>query len=58
MRPWWRYSLYVLAFVLLLVLGAALWLVRGFGHAESAISTDDLDRIGAWARECVVGAEG
>jgi pimeloyl-ACP methyl ester carboxylesterase len=35
-----------------------LWLVRGFGHAESAISTDDLDRIGAWARECVVGAEG
>lgn len=35
-----------------------LWLVEGFGHAESAISTDVLDRIGAWARECVVGTGG
>lgn len=35
-----------------------LWLVEGFGHAESAISTEVLDRIGAWARECVVRAGG
>lgn len=35
-----------------------LWLVPGFGHAEAAISTEVLDRIGAWARECIVGAEG
>lgn len=35
-----------------------LWLVPGFGHAELAISTDVLDRIGDWARECVVGIGG
>ncbi len=29
-----------------------LWIERGFGHAESAVSTEILDRIGAWAREC------
>ena len=41
MRPWWRYSLYVLAFVLLLVLGAALWLVRGFdGDRVKRIAAD------------------
>jgi pimeloyl-ACP methyl ester carboxylesterase len=32
-----------------------MWLVPGFGHAESAISADVLDRIGTWARECVFG---
>lgn len=31
-----------------------LWLVEGFGHAESAISMDVLDRIGAWTREFLV----
>ena len=30
-----------------------LWLERGFGHAENAVSTEILERIGAWARECV-----
>lgn len=35
-----------------------LWLVEGLGHAEAAISTEVLDRIGEWARECVVGAGG
>lgn len=35
-----------------------LWIERGFGHAESAVSTEVLDRIGAWARECVVDAAG
>ena len=30
-----------------------LWLEKGFGHAESAVSTQILRRIGAWARECV-----
>lgn len=35
-----------------------LWLVKGFGHAESAVSTDVLDRIGAWTREFVVGSNG
>jgi pimeloyl-ACP methyl ester carboxylesterase len=35
-----------------------LWIERGFGHAESSVSTEVLDRIGAWARECVVGAAG
>ena len=41
MRPWWRYSLYVLAFMLLLVLGAALWLVRGFdGDRVKRIAAD------------------
>ncbi len=35
-----------------------LWVVHGFGHAESAVSTDILDRIGAWARECVVARGG
>ena len=27
-----------------------LWIEPGFGHAESAVSTDILDRIGAWAQ--------
>lgn len=31
-----------------------LWLVDGFGHAESAISTQTVDRIGQWARECAL----
>ena len=31
-----------------------LWIESGFGHAESAISTEILDRIGGWARERVV----
>jgi pimeloyl-ACP methyl ester carboxylesterase len=35
-----------------------LWIEPGFGHAESSVSTDVLDRIGAWARECVVGTAG
>ena len=35
-----------------------LWIEHGFGHAESAVSTEVLDRIGAWARECVVGTAG
>ena len=35
-----------------------LWIEPGFGHAESAVSLEILDRIGAWARECVVGATG
>lgn len=35
-----------------------LWLVEGFGHAEWAISTQVLDRIGAWTREFVVGRDG
>jgi pimeloyl-ACP methyl ester carboxylesterase len=35
-----------------------LWIERGFGHAESAVSTQILDRIGSWARECTVGATG
>jgi pimeloyl-ACP methyl ester carboxylesterase len=30
-----------------------LWLEQGFGHAENAVSTEILERIGAWARECV-----
>jgi pimeloyl-ACP methyl ester carboxylesterase len=32
---------------------AELWLVPGFGHAESAISTESLDRIAVWAAESV-----
>jgi len=35
-----------------------LWIEPGFGHAESAVSGEILDRIGAWARECTVGARG
>ena len=35
-----------------------LWLVRGFGHAESAVSTEILERIGAWARECATSGQG
>jgi pimeloyl-ACP methyl ester carboxylesterase len=31
-----------------------MWVVPGFGHAESAISTQILDRIGEWARECTI----
>lgn len=37
---------------------AELWEIPGLGHAESAITTELLDRIGAWARECVVGVPG
>jgi pimeloyl-ACP methyl ester carboxylesterase len=29
-----------------------LWVEAGFGHAESAVTPDLLDRIGNWAREC------
>jgi pimeloyl-ACP methyl ester carboxylesterase len=35
-----------------------LWIERGFGHAESAVSTEILDRLGAWTRECVVDVAG
>lgn len=35
-----------------------LWIEHGFGHAESSVSTEVLDRIGAWARECVVDGSG
>lgn len=35
-----------------------LWIEPGFGHAESSVSTEVLDRIGAWARECTVGVAG
>jgi pimeloyl-ACP methyl ester carboxylesterase len=35
-----------------------LWLEEGFGHAENAVSTEILDRIGAWARECVPAEQG
>ena len=35
-----------------------LWIVPGFGHAESAVSTEILYRIGAWARECAVDVTG
>jgi pimeloyl-ACP methyl ester carboxylesterase len=35
-----------------------LWIEPGFGHAESAVSTEILDRIGAWARECAVDVTG
>jgi pimeloyl-ACP methyl ester carboxylesterase len=37
---------------------ADLWIEPGFRHAESAATADVLDRIGAWARECAVGAAG
>ncbi len=30
-----------------------LWVEAGFRHAESSISESALDRIGAWARECL-----
>lgn len=32
-----------------------LWIEPGFGHAESAVSPEILDRIGEWARECAAG---
>jgi pimeloyl-ACP methyl ester carboxylesterase len=32
------------------------WLIEGLGHAETAITPELLDRIGAWARECVMGS--
>ena len=35
-----------------------MWVVEGFGHAESAISPQDIDRIGAWARECLLTGAG
>lgn len=34
------------------------WLVEGLGHAESAITPELVDRIGAWARECLIGPGG
>jgi pimeloyl-ACP methyl ester carboxylesterase len=34
------------------------WLEHGFGHAENAVSTEMLDRIGGWARECLPAREG
>lgn len=37
---------------------ADLWLEPGFGHAESAVTADILDRIGGWARECAARGEG
>ena len=37
---------------------ADLWIEPGFGHAESAIATDTLDRIGTWAREWASGPRG
>jgi dienelactone hydrolase len=35
-----------------------MWLVSGFGHAETAISIETLDGIGRWARESLVGGGG
>jgi dipeptidyl aminopeptidase/acylaminoacyl peptidase len=35
-----------------------LWVEAGFGHAESAVTTDLLDRIGGWARECTLRGRG
>lgn len=35
-----------------------MWVVEGFGHAESAIAPQDIDRIGAWARECLIADGG
>ncbi len=35
-----------------------MWLIPGFGHAESAISVEVVDRIGAWGRESTTGAAG
>lgn len=35
-----------------------IWVESGFGHAENAVSAELLDRIGAWARECLVTEEG
>jgi len=35
-----------------------LWLEKGFGHAENAVSSDILDRIGSWARECALPGQG
>lgn len=37
---------------------AELWIEPGFDHAESAVSLDTLDRIGAWARECAAPVPG
>lgn len=34
------------------------WLERGFGHAENAVSTEILQRIGTWARECTSDGPG
>lgn len=35
-----------------------LWIEPGFRHAESAVTPELLDRIGAWARECALGPAG
>ncbi len=37
---------------------ADLWIEPDLGHAESAVSAEILDRIGAWVRECTAGARG
>jgi pimeloyl-ACP methyl ester carboxylesterase len=37
---------------------ANLWIEHGFGHAESAITADILDRIGRWVRECTIDDKG
>jgi pimeloyl-ACP methyl ester carboxylesterase len=34
------------------------WIVEGLGHAETAMTPELVDRIGAWARECVLGSGG
>ena len=35
-----------------------LWIETGFDHAESGVAPEVIDRIGAWARECVRPADG
>jgi len=35
-----------------------LWVIQGYGHAESAASAALLDRIGRWAREAATAADG
>lgn len=35
-----------------------MWIERDFDHAESGVSTEVIDRIGAWARECTSAAPG
>ena len=35
-----------------------LWVIQGYGHAESAASAALLDRIGRWARQAATAADG
>lgn len=35
-----------------------LWLERGLGHAEGAVTPELVDRMGAWARECAQPSSG